>query len=42
MRINLVQPERPHITTGHIRFTCHITKTKNSHTEYVSLIVYPQ
>jgi len=40
MRINMVQPDRPQTTIGHMRFTCRITKTTNTHSEYVTLIAF--
>jgi hypothetical protein len=41
MRINMVQPDRPQITIWRMRFTTRITKTTNTHSEYVTFIAFP-
>jgi len=36
-----VEPDRPQMTTWHMRITCWILKAKSTHSEYVILIVFP-
>ena len=38
---NIVQPDRPRMTTWRMRISCWIPKTTNTHSEYVMLIAYP-
>jgi hypothetical protein len=38
---NIVQPDRPQMTTWRTRIACCIPKATNTHTEYVILIAFP-
>ena len=38
---NTVEPERPQMTTWHMRFACWLTEATNTHSEYVILIAFP-
>jgi len=37
----MVQPDRPQMTKRRMSFACWITKTTNTHPEYVILIAFP-
>jgi hypothetical protein len=39
---NIVQPDRPKTTIWRMRFTCWMTKTTNTHSEYAKLIAFPR
>jgi hypothetical protein len=41
MWINIVQPSRPQMTVRRMRTECWITKTTNTHLDYVILIAFP-
>jgi hypothetical protein len=36
------EPERPQMTTRRMRCACRTTKAKNTHSEYVIIIVFPR
>ena len=38
---NKVQPDRPQMTTERMSFACWVTKTTNTHSEYVLPIAFP-
>ena len=38
---SIVEPDRPHVTIGHMCIARWITKSKNTHSEYVILIAFP-
>ena len=38
---NIVEPDRPQMTIRRMRIACWITKTKNTHSEYVIPITFP-
>jgi hypothetical protein len=40
MSKNMVEPERPQMTTGHMRFACRIPKA--THSQYLILIAFPR
>jgi hypothetical protein len=37
---NIVEPERPQVATWRMRITCCISKSTNTHPEYVTLIAF--
>ena len=40
---NVVNPDRPHVVYNtRMRFACCITKFKNTHSEYIIFIAFPQ
>jgi hypothetical protein len=39
---NIVEPNRPHMTKWCMRIVSWISKAKNTHSEYVILIVFPR
>ena len=39
---NMLQPDRPPMTLGPMRFSCCLRKGTNTHSEYVILIAHPQ
>jgi len=38
---NILELDRPHMTTRHIRISCRITKATNTHLEYVIFLAFP-
>jgi len=38
---NIVEPGRPQMTIWRMRFACWVTKTTDTHSEYVILISFP-
>ena len=40
MRKNVVEPERPQMTIGHMGFECWITKATGTHSEYIILLFH--
>ena len=38
---NMVEPDRPQMTVWRMRFACWVTKTTDTHSEYVILIAFP-
>jgi hypothetical protein len=41
MRKNIVEPDRPQMTTLCMRIACWILKATNAHSEYVIIIAFP-
>ena len=41
IRKNIVEPDRPQMTTWRIQIVCCLPKTTNTHSEYVVFIVFP-
>jgi hypothetical protein len=37
---NMVQPDRPQMTIRRMSFACWVTKTTNTHSEYIILIAF--
>ena len=37
----LIEPDRPRMTMWRMRIACWITKTTNTHSEYITLIAFP-